>query len=95
MSPGFVPWIAPSVPRITASTSLESVTMLTMISDAAATSLGEAAAFAPASTRGSIFEAVLFQTVTGNPAFTRFMDIPPPMRPSPMNPILFKCYTGE
>src|SRR5580704_5310939 len=53
-----------------------------------ATSRGFEASFAPCLTSDSAFDAVRFQTVTGNPAFTRFEAIGPPIKPSPINPIV-------
>ncbi len=89
MSPFLAPCMAPLVPRRTSSTSGLSVTMVTTTSEFSATSLGLFAALAPASTNGFILVSVLFQTVTGYPAFTRFFDMPVPMRPRPMNPMRF------
>ena len=84
--PAFAPSIAPSLPKSTASTSGEFVTMMTSTSTSRARSRGVAAAFAPSFARASAFARVRFHTVRGKPAFRRFRAIGEPMIPSPMTP---------
>ena len=86
--PAAAPSITPSGPRITSSTSGESVSMVMVTSLAAAASAAEPARFAPAATSSSIRDAVRFHTVTSYPAFSRFLLMGLPMMPSPTNPIL-------
>ena len=86
--PGAAPSIMPPGPTMTCSTSGESETQVTTISLPLAASLGDAAADAPASVRGSMRDGVRFQTVTSWPAFTRFMHMGVPISPSPTKPTL-------
>src|SRR5882672_5914377 len=76
---------APEFQR-TSSSAGGSLTMVMRTSDAAATSRGDAASFAPAATRESARDAVRFQTVRGKPALTRLWPMGFPMRPRPMSP---------
>ena len=84
--PASAPSMTPFAPMITSSTSGESFTIVIVNSFPSAASLADPAGFAPAATTSSIFDAVLFQHVTSNPFFTKFMHIGFPMRPRPMNP---------
>src|SRR5581483_11337942 len=77
----------PCSPRITASTSGESVTFTTTTSERSATSRGEAERVAPAaSTSSKRALALRFQAVTGKPAPITFSAIGRPMMPSPTQP---------
>ncbi len=86
ISPGRAPLSTPSGPIATCSTSGESGTMVTTISDWAATSAGLAPARAPACRSSSTFARVRLCTVTSNPALRRFRAIGVPMMPSPTSP---------
>src|SRR5579871_4214987 len=85
-APFFNAPITPFLPHSTSSSAGGSLTMVISTSACAAASAGFAARFAPAATRSSAFEAVRFHTTSGNPAFSRFMPIGLPIRPSPINP---------
>src|SRR2546425_5041897 len=63
-----------------------SLTMVSRTSEAAATSCGEAARFAPAAARESAREAVRFQTTRGKPALRRLWPMGSPIRPRPIRP---------
>src|SRR5206468_7632996 len=81
--------IAPFEPHKTSSSAGGSLTMVRRKSEAAATSCGDFASFAPAATNSSAREAVRFHTVSECPALMRFIPIGRPIKPSPINPIFF------
>src|SRR5215813_7639545 len=70
---------------MTASTSVELGRMVRTTSLACATSLGDAADFAPTVTRTSTRSLTTSYTVRGNPCFSTFL----PMSPRPMKPTRF------
>src|SRR5712692_2558290 len=79
--------IAPWGPHKTSSSAGGSLTMLRRKSEAAASSWGDFASPAPAATSSSARAGVRFHTVTGYPAFNRFMLMGRPIKPSPINPM--------
>src|SRR5438552_18175530 len=79
--------IAPFEPHKTSSSAGGSLTIVRRKSEAAATSCGDFASFAPAATNSSAREAVRFHTVSECPALMRFIPIGRPIKPSPINPI--------
>ncbi len=60
-----------------------SASIVNTISACAAADLADGARFAPLATTGSIFSAVLFQTVTSHPASSRVIAIGAPISPVP------------
>src|SRR5438105_13903616 len=80
---------APFEPHKTSSSAGGSLTMVRRKSEAAATSCGDFASFAPAATNSSAREAVRFHTVSECPPLLRFIPIARPTKPSPLNPIFF------
>src|SRR5882672_1424697 len=76
----------PSGPPVTAFTAAVFVTIVKVISLSAATSRGLSAQRAPASSSGSAFSRVRFQTVTVWPASSRRRTTPPPITPRPTKP---------
>src|SRR2546421_4599812 len=87
MLPRLSACMAPFEPHKTSSSAGGSLTMVRRKSEAAATSCGDFASFAPAATRSSAREAVRFHTVREYPALMRFMPMGRPIKPSPINPI--------
>src|SRR6266513_3370430 len=83
---GCAPAAMPSAPKVTASTSGELVTIVTTMSDRAATSRGVRTTVAPAFSKGFARSSVRLVTVTGNPAPRAFRAIGAPMIPSPTKP---------
>src|SRR6266404_5396916 len=81
--------IAPFEPHKTSSSAGGSLTIVRRKSEAAATSCGDFASFAPAATSSSAREPVRFHTVREYPALIRFLPIGRPIKPSPINPIFF------
>src|SRR5262252_10257256 len=88
-SPAPPPSATPPGPRMTASTSVELGRMVRTTSLACATSLGDAADFAPTVTRTSTRSLTTSYTVRGNPCFSTFLAMGPPMSPRPMKPTRF------
>src|SRR6266478_75820 len=79
--------MAPVGPHKTSSNAGGSLTMVRRKSEAAATSCGDFASFAPAATSSSAREAVRFHTVREYPALIRFTPMGRPIKPRPINPI--------
>src|SRR5499426_2504873 len=88
-SPAAPPSATPLGPRMTASTSAELGRMVRTTSLACATSLGDAAAFAPTATRTSTRSLTTSHTVRGKPCFSTFLAMGPPISPRPMKPTRF------
>src|SRR3954447_4041066 len=86
MSPGCTASATPWGPKSTASTSGVSETDTTTTSAARATSAGDDASLAPASTSGPVRPGERFQTVVSNPARARLSAIADPIVPSPITP---------
>jgi hypothetical protein len=90
MSITMVPrWIAlktPFGPSSTSATSGESGTIVMIRVALFATSAGDAARSAPASTTSSTGPWLRLCATTGKPAFNRFFAMGRPISPSPMNP---------
>src|SRR2546423_7098606 len=85
-APCRIPSAAPLSPNITSSTSGPSGTIVIVMSPRSAAAAGVGAGWAPYSAaNASAREGVRFQTVTSNPARTRFAAIGPPMIPRPRN----------
>src|SRR5437899_2767519 len=89
MLPRLSACMAPFEPHKTSSSAGGSLTIVRRKSQAAATSCGDFASFAPAATNSSTREAVRFHTVREYPALIRFLPIGRPIKPSPINPIFF------
>ena len=85
--PAEAPDRTPSGPRITASESAESGSIVTTIGFFAATPLLEVSAVAPWPTSSSTAGRTMSCTVREWPAFMRFLAIGLPMIPSPTSPI--------
>src|SRR5947199_6056205 len=85
--PRFSACKAPFELHKTSSSAGGSLTMVRRKSEAAATSCGDFASFAPAATSSSAREAVRFHTEREYPALMRFMPMGRPIKPSPINPI--------
>src|SRR5215475_4134916 len=77
----------PLLPHSTSSSAGGSLTIVISTSASLAASFGDFASFAPAATNSSARDAVRFHTITACPAFTKFIAIGRPIRPSPINPI--------
>src|SRR5437667_10639595 len=95
MLPRLTACIAPFEPHETSCRAGGSLTMVRRKSEAAATSCGDFASFAPAATSSSAREAVRFHTVRECPALMRFMPMGRPIKPSPINPIFFVPAEGS
>jgi hypothetical protein len=76
----------PSFPHRTLSSAGGSLTIVSRISDAAATSLGDVASVAPMATNSLAREVVRFHTVSANPALNKFIPIGWPIKPRPIRP---------
>ncbi len=87
--PGLKPSASPSAPNATSRTSRPEGSMVTTMSDAAATSAGVVASrtFRNRRRRASPAAGFRSSTVTGYPAAARCPAIGPPMTPSPIKPI--------
>ena len=85
--PSRTPAITPSSPRITASTSGESGSMVITTSERSATSRGVVAVSAPAAASSSTAAELRLWTTTGKPALTRRAAMGLPMMPRPMKPM--------
>jgi hypothetical protein len=83
------PSSTPPAPRIAASESLESGTIVMTTSVCAATSFAEAAFLAPSLTSSSTEAATTSNTVTSYPAFIRLRAIGLPIIPKPTKPTFF------
>ena len=85
--PSDVPSRTPFSPRMAASESAESGTIVMTIGAEAATSAEDEAGFAPSVTISSMAEPTTSKTVSEYPAVMRFLTMGRPMIPRPMNPI--------
>src|SRR5438067_5871147 len=86
-SPSWAPAATPSAPNSTASTSGESTTIVTTMSERCATSRGVRATAMPSLASGSARASVRFVTVTSNPALRALRAMGAPMIPVPMRPM--------
>src|SRR3989442_9252956 len=86
--PGLSPASNPSRPSATASSDLESVTMMKITSAASATARGESLHFIPVSTSHCAFERVRLYPVTRWPLASSLAAIFPPITPRPTYPRL-------
>src|SRR6266478_4726816 len=95
MLPRLSACMAPFEPHKTSSSAGGSLTIVRRKSEAAATSCGDFASFAPAATSSSAREPVRFHTVREYPALMRFMPMGRPIKPSPTNPIFLVPAEGS
>ena len=86
--PGWIPWNTPFVPSRTCTTSAESGSMVMIRCVRRATSAGDPARDAPASTSSSTGAGLRLCTTRGKPFLRRLPAMGLPMSPRPMKPIV-------